>query len=197
MTHSSQEGLTKKQRFEVCNLTRWFDFVQHLPGVDLKKPLIAIDLDDTSAPTSKAAAADKKADDKKAETPVTPPAEGSKKEAKPAKEGKESKDAKAAAPKEDGKKKEKEKAPAAAAAASTEGGDGEANGNVDVSRLNLRVGKILEVRKHPGADSLYLEKIDIGEEKPRNVVSGLVKFMTVEEMQDRLIIVVANMKPAV
>uniref|UniRef100_A0A4W4G7B1 Tyrosine--tRNA ligase n=1 Tax=Electrophorus electricus TaxID=8005 RepID=A0A4W4G7B1_ELEEL len=35
------------------------------------------------------------------------------------------------------------------------------------SRLDLRVGKIVSVQKHPDADSLYLEKIDIGEEQPR------------------------------
>lgn len=38
---------------------------------------------------------------------------------------------------------------------------------VDISRLDLRIGKIVEVQKHPDADALYLEKIDVGEEKPR------------------------------
>lgn len=30
------------------------------------------------------------------------------------------------------------------------------------SRLDIRVGKIVEVEKHPEADSLYVEKIDVG-----------------------------------
>lgn len=41
---------------------------------------------------------------------------------------------------------------------------------VDFSRLDVRVGKILSASKHPNADALYVETIDVGEEKPRNVV---------------------------
>lgn len=33
--------------------------------------------------------------------------------------------------------------------------------------------------------SLYVEKIDIGEPEPRTIVSGLVKYVTLEEMQVR------------
>lgn len=60
----------------------------------------------------------------------------------------------------------------------------------------MRVGKIVEVSRHPDADSLYLEKIDCGEEKPRTVVSGLVRHIPIEEMQNRLVIVLCNLKPA-
>ncbi|KAI4896547.1 hypothetical protein NFI96_028695 [Prochilodus magdalenae] len=63
------------------------------------------------------------------------------------------------------------------------------------SRLDLRVGKIVSVEKHPDADSLYLEKIDIGEEQPRTVVSGLVAYVSQEELQDRLVILLCNLKP--
>jgi len=67
---------------------------------------------------------------------------------------------------------------------------------MDISRINIRVGKIVHVKKHESADSLYVEQIDIGEDKPRNVVSGLVKFVPIEEMQDRMVLVVCNLKPA-
>lgn len=68
---------------------------------------------------------------------------------------------------------------------------------IDVSRLDLRVGKIIEVSRHPDADALYLEKIDCGEAAgPRTVVSGLVKFVPIEEMQDRMVVVLCNLKPA-
>ncbi len=30
------------------------------------------------------------------------------------------------------------------------------------------------IEKHPDADSMYVEQIDVGEAKPRTVVSGLV-----------------------
>lgn len=35
--------------------------------------------------------------------------------------------------------------------------------------LDIRVGQIVKVGRHPDADSLYVEEIDIGEEQPRQV----------------------------
>jgi aminoacyl tRNA synthase complex-interacting multifunctional protein 1 len=68
---------------------------------------------------------------------------------------------------------------------------------IDVSRLDLRIGKIVEVDKHPDADTLYLEKIDCGDPTgPRTVISGLVKHVPIEEMKDRLVVVLCNLKPA-
>jgi tRNA-binding EMAP/Myf-like protein len=32
----------------------------------------------------------------------------------------------------------------------------------ELSRLEIRVGKIIEIAKHPEADSLYVEKVDCG-----------------------------------
>ena len=42
---------------------------------------------------------------------------------------------------------------------------------------------ITKVQKHPDADSLYVEEIDVGEPTPRTVVSGLVKYISLEAMQ--------------
>lgn len=67
---------------------------------------------------------------------------------------------------------------------------------VDIGRIDLRVGKIIEIDRHPDADSLYVEKIDLGEAQPRTVVSGLVKHIPIEEMQNRLVVVMCNLKPA-
>jgi methionine--tRNA ligase beta chain len=60
--------------------------------------------------------------------------------------------------------------------------------------LDLRVGKILSVEKHPEADTLYVESIDVGEGEPRTIVSGLVNFVPQEEMQDREVVVICNLK---
>lgn len=54
---------------------------------------------------------------------------------------------------------------------------------ISISRLDIRVGKITKAQKHPDADSLYVEEIDVGEGQPRTVVSGLVKYIPLEEMQ--------------
>ncbi|OAD57322.1 Tyrosine--tRNA ligase, cytoplasmic [Eufriesea mexicana] len=65
------------------------------------------------------------------------------------------------------------------------------------ARLDIRVGKIIEVSKHPDADSLYIEKIDLGETSgPRTIVSGLVNYISLEEMKNRMVVVLANLKPA-
>lgn len=65
------------------------------------------------------------------------------------------------------------------------------------SRLDIRVGKIVEISRHPDADSLYVEKIDVGDlTGPRTIVSGLVNFVPIEEMKDRMVVVLANLKPA-
>lgn len=74
--------------------------------------------------------------------------------------------------------------------------DATTEGPVDISRIDLRIGRIVEVQKHPDADSLYLEKIDLGEAQPRTVVSGLVKHVPIEEMNNRLVVVMCNLKPA-
>lgn len=44
-------------------------------------------------------------------------------------------------------------------------------------RLDIRVGKIVEVSKHPDADTLYVEKIDLGEAEPRTVSGDLIYFL--------------------
>ncbi|CAH9144022.1 unnamed protein product [Cuscuta epithymum] len=73
-----------------------------------------------------------------------------------------------------------------------------ASGEVEVSigRLDIRVGLIKKAQKHPDADSLYVEEIDVGEAQPRTVVSGLVKYIPLEEMQNRKVCVLCNLKPA-
>lgn len=65
----------------------------------------------------------------------------------------------------------------------------------DITRLDLRVGRITKVWPHPDADKLYCEEIDLGEEGgPRNIASGLRAHCTEEEMTDQLVVVLANLK---
>lgn len=62
--------------------------------------------------------------------------------------------------------------------------------------MEIRVGKIVEVSHHPDADGLFVEKIDLGEsEGPRTIVSGLVKFCSVEALLNRFVVVLCNLKP--
>ncbi|KAF6205392.1 hypothetical protein GE061_019563 [Apolygus lucorum] len=88
--------------------------------------------------------------------------------------------------KKEAKTKENKKPPAPA----------QEEGPVDVGRLDMRVGKIVEIKKHPDADALYVEQVDIGKPNLITVVSGLVKHVPIEEMQDRLVVILCNLKPA-
>lgn len=67
--------------------------------------------------------------------------------------------------------------PSATAAAST------AVDSALLQCLDLRVGRIVGCAQHPDADSLYVEQIDVGEAEPRTIVSGLVKYVPLEQMQ--------------
>ena len=64
------------------------------------------------------------------------------------------------------------------------------------SSLNLKVGKIIEAKHHPNSEKLFIEKIDVGEKEPRQIVSGLVGFYTVDELIGKKVIVAINLKPA-
>lgn len=94
------------------------------------------------------------------------------------------------------KEKKPKKEKPAASAADVAATSGSSDGPIDISRLDLRIGRIIEVSKHPDADALYVEKMDLGEEKPRTIVSGLVNHYAVDEMQNRLVVVFCNLKPA-
>ncbi|SCU96883.1 LAMI_0F08086g1_1 [Lachancea mirantina] len=64
------------------------------------------------------------------------------------------------------------------------------------SSIDFRVGFIQKAIKHPDADSLYVSTIDVGEsDGPRTICSGLVKYYPLEAMQERYVVVVANLKP--
>jgi len=63
-------------------------------------------------------------------------------------------------------------------------------------RLDMRIGKIVEVSQHPDAEKLYVEKIDLGEPSPRTIVSGLVDFVPADQMLNRMVVVLCNLKPA-
>mgnify|MGYP001600117905 FL=1 len=63
-------------------------------------------------------------------------------------------------------------------------------------KLNIRIARIKEVIDHPGADRLYIVRLMIGEEE-REVVAGIKKAYTKEELVGKLVAVVENLEPAV
>ena len=61
--------------------------------------------------------------------------------------------------------------------------------------LSLKVARILDVKDHPNADKLYILDIDLGTEK-RQLVAGIKGHYSADELKNKKIIVVANLKPA-
>jgi len=66
---------------------------------------------------------------------------------------------------------------------------------VDVTRLNFRVARVNTATNHPESEKLYLEDVDCGETETRQVISGLAGKVPLEEMQNRMVVVLMNLKP--
>lgn len=65
----------------------------------------------------------------------------------------------------------------------------------EFSKVDLRVAKVLDCEKVPKADKLLLLQVKIGEET-RQIVSGIAKWYTPQDMVGKNVVVVANLKPA-
>jgi len=208
-------SFTAPQLADLPNLVRWYDLCQHsmdrsevFPRVSVPKPFVALPslASLTPAPVEKpdkkkagdvaAAGGEKKKTKGGSEAAAPAPSSSSSSSttatasAAPAKdETKKSNEGGTTGESKKKEKKEKKEKPAVAAAPA-------AATAPDVSALDIRVGTIVSVKQHPDADSLYLEEIDLGEEKPRQVISGLVKFIPLEKMENRKVVVICNFKPA-
>lgn len=68
------------------------------------------------------------------------------------------------------------------------------SGEIDVSKLDIRVGVIKRAWEHEDADKLFCEEIDIGEDKPRLIASGLRAHYKLEDLEGQRVLVLANLK---
>jgi methionyl-tRNA synthetase len=64
----------------------------------------------------------------------------------------------------------------------------------DFAKIELRIGKVLEAKRVAGSDKLIVMKVDTGEE--RQIVAGIGKAYTPEELTGKSIVVVSNLQPA-
>ena len=65
----------------------------------------------------------------------------------------------------------------------------------DFLKVELRVGEIIVAERIPKADKLLRFEIDLGEEKPRQILAGLAEYYEPETLVGRKVVVVANLKP--
>lgn len=88
-------------------------------------------------------------------------------------------------------KKAKQKAASAAGQAKSAADDHPA-----FTKIEIKIGLISKVWLHPDADKLFCEEIDVGEESPRQIASGLRGHYDLSEMDGKKVLVVCNLKAA-
>jgi len=82
----------------------------------------------------------------------------------------------------------------------TEAGSGQAFTKPQItfdefSKLDLRVGRIVEAELHPDADRLLRLQVDLGALGRRQICAGIRAFYDVQALVGRQIVVVANLAP--
>jgi methionyl-tRNA synthetase len=65
----------------------------------------------------------------------------------------------------------------------------------DFAKVELRVGEVLTAERIPKADKLLLLTVDVGEEKPRQILAGIAQHYESNQLIGRKIAVVSNLKP--
>ena len=64
----------------------------------------------------------------------------------------------------------------------------------DFGKLDIRVGEVLSCQNHPDADKLLVSQIKVGE-RVHQIVSGVAKFYSPEEMVGKKLVIITNLKP--
>jgi methionine--tRNA ligase beta chain len=64
----------------------------------------------------------------------------------------------------------------------------------EFQKIDLRVGKILEVKKVEGSEKLLKLIVDLGNEK-KQLVAGIAKYYKTEDLIGKEIVVIANLEP--
>ncbi|XP_022743751.1 aminoacyl tRNA synthase complex-interacting multifunctional protein 1 [Durio zibethinus] len=180
--HSSVIGLSNSEKDKLPHVMRWMDYIQNREDLGALFEKILLEKPDFEPQRVKAAAKPEVDSNAKKTVQNTETTDKSEAElnAKKSDSGKKSKGDKEAV-------QEKKKAP------ETEATDKDKE--LSVSLLNIQVGLIRKAWKHPSADSLLVEEIDVGEAKLRQVVSGLAKYCSPEELVNRPVVLITNVKP--
>ncbi|MEN9407046.1 MAG: hypothetical protein RLZZ455_262 [Candidatus Parcubacteria bacterium] len=65
----------------------------------------------------------------------------------------------------------------------------------DFSKIDLRIGKILECERKEGSEKLLRLKVDFGDEGTRTILSGIATWYTPEDLLGKLFLFVLNLEP--
>ena len=65
----------------------------------------------------------------------------------------------------------------------------------DFSKVELKVGTVLEAEDLEGSEKLIKLKVDLGEEEPRQILAGVKQWYKPEDFVGKQVIIVANLEP--
>lgn len=65
----------------------------------------------------------------------------------------------------------------------------------DFQKIEIRLGTVISVDVVEGADKLFVLKVDLGEESPRQILSGIREFVQPEELLGKQFPFVTNLAP--
>ena len=66
----------------------------------------------------------------------------------------------------------------------------------DFSKIDIRVGKVIECSAVEKSQKLLKLMVDINEPKPRQIISGIAQYYTPSELINKQVCIIANLKPA-
>lgn len=67
----------------------------------------------------------------------------------------------------------------------------------EFKKVSMIVAQIVDVKPHPNADKLYVLQVAVSDTERRQIVAGIRAHYTPQELLNRRIILVVNLKPAV
>ena len=67
----------------------------------------------------------------------------------------------------------------------------------EFSKLELKVGTVIDAEEVEGSEKLIKLKVDLGEESPRQILAGVKQWYKPKEFVGKQVIVVANLEPRI
>lgn len=66
----------------------------------------------------------------------------------------------------------------------------------DFQKLDMCIGRVMEVERVENAEKLYKVQVDIGRERLYQTVTSLVDYYAAAELMNKEVVVITNLKPA-
>ena len=186
--------LTKEQKIEKNNLFRWIDYIQHLQGIEKfvseNNLFIESPIEEEEVKKTGKVEEEKKMSKSQLKKMLKQQKIAEKKAAKLA-DQKDGTNETSDAPQKEKKPKKKKNPPKKKEEVKGEKVDYNAE---PITLIDFKIGHIDKVYNHPESSNLYCCHIDIGEEEPRTIATGLQGVVPIEKLENATVVIAANLK---